>query len=53
MGNASVQYNPSFSILKYFLDYGLCDHSAICPTTQQIKILDAIYEVFRGGLATW
>jgi hypothetical protein len=52
MGNASIQYNPSSSILKYFLDYGLCDNSSICPITQQTKILDAIYEVFKGGLAT-
>jgi hypothetical protein len=53
VGNALVWYNPSSSIPKYFLDYGLCDNSSICPTTQQTKILDAIYEVSRGGLATW
>jgi hypothetical protein len=43
----------SLSIFKYFLDYGLCDNSSICPTTQQTKILDVIYEVFKGGFAIW
>jgi len=53
MGNASIWYNPSSLIPKYFLNYALCDNSLVCPTTQQTKILDAIYEVFSGGLATW
>jgi hypothetical protein len=44
----SVQYSPSSSIFKYFLDYGLCDNSSISPNIEHKKTLETTEQVFKG-----
>jgi hypothetical protein len=48
LGSTSLQYSPSSSIFKYFLDYSLCDNSSICPTIEHKKTLETIEQVFKG-----
>lgn len=40
LGSTLVQYNPSSSIFKYFLDYGLCDNSYLLCINYDLELIN-------------